>query len=617
VIFAHMHYKRLQSTDWTKFQAAAKALGRCGNTRAVEPLILALDNYDPKFRCVTLQALAEIGDKRAVEPILKLVVSTDAEVRLAAADALDKLGVPAWKTWIEANRDMYEQICAQGTEEERLELLNAFAHKDWNVLFEKTLTLPFFLGLQIVCRLTLAGWDPDDTYLPHWNNISKERNILTALARCAGGSLIDFLKRVAGGLVYSSQEFGEYVGTPLGHPNASEATISPNGKFVCTWGSTQGGGSHFHLWDIEAQRQVGGGVGGDTWCGSIVFTPNSRHVITLSHGSDAGFVGVLETASGQKTCGFRVSGRFPRIAAGDNSHFSVVGLDADPRIYSLSTGEDTGFSGTHSADVLAGCLSHDGRFFVSGASDGTVCLWDWRNSNHPILRANIKGKGVTKLQFSPDGKHLFAAAYGSPHVYLWEYDGNEYRQKEGTLDCRQSMCHACFSKDGRSLLVATEGTAILWDVSSLKIVNHIPMSGSPTGVYLPNDGAFAIIGMVGAYSGDDSIAWDTNSRFQTRISPKGQGARIRSAVDGIAISCKGGGVFDDTGIKPRLIDVGAVSLWNIPPAGEIGSLQRRFSLTEPSVRIDIGEGNSVEFVPTQILHNVHRELKNCANRTSR
>ena len=51
-------------------EAAAKALGELGDTRAVPPLVDALDDSVAAVCVAAATALGEIGDRQAVEPLL-------------------------------------------------------------------------------------------------------------------------------------------------------------------------------------------------------------------------------------------------------------------------------------------------------------------------------------------------------------------------------------------------------------------------------------------------------------------------------------------------------------------------------------------------------------------
>ena len=81
--------------------AAADALGKIGDSRAVEPLIGVLD-IDRDVSEAAAWALGEIGDARAVEPLIKTLheymafadYDGDAEVRYAVERALGKISGP-------------------------------------------------------------------------------------------------------------------------------------------------------------------------------------------------------------------------------------------------------------------------------------------------------------------------------------------------------------------------------------------------------------------------------------------------------------------------------------------------------------------------------------------
>ncbi|KAF5065579.1 HEAT repeat [anaerobic digester metagenome] len=70
-----------------------KVLGLIGDKRAVESLILTLDDYDSYVRSSSAKALGLIGDKRAVEPLIEsLEEDINTVVRITSVSALGKLG---------------------------------------------------------------------------------------------------------------------------------------------------------------------------------------------------------------------------------------------------------------------------------------------------------------------------------------------------------------------------------------------------------------------------------------------------------------------------------------------------------------------------------------------
>ena len=71
---------------------AALMLGRLGDTRAVQPLINALDAPGMQTPLHAAQSLGRLGDDRAIEPLLLIAGSAEGKLRAAALEALRSLG---------------------------------------------------------------------------------------------------------------------------------------------------------------------------------------------------------------------------------------------------------------------------------------------------------------------------------------------------------------------------------------------------------------------------------------------------------------------------------------------------------------------------------------------
>ena len=67
------------------------ALGRIGDA-AVDPLILALKDDDPKVRGDVAYILGYLGNERAIDPLKELLNDKDLNVRDASAEALETFG---------------------------------------------------------------------------------------------------------------------------------------------------------------------------------------------------------------------------------------------------------------------------------------------------------------------------------------------------------------------------------------------------------------------------------------------------------------------------------------------------------------------------------------------
>lgn len=74
---------------------AALMLGKIGDTRAVEPLIRALDTPGFQITLNAVEALGKLGDRRAIEPLKRFLTTDHEKYREAAQVALNKLGYEA------------------------------------------------------------------------------------------------------------------------------------------------------------------------------------------------------------------------------------------------------------------------------------------------------------------------------------------------------------------------------------------------------------------------------------------------------------------------------------------------------------------------------------------
>jgi HEAT repeat protein len=74
---------------------AASVLGRIKDTRAMQPLVEALEHRDPRVRAESAAALGELRDPAAVEPLLHATRDPEHLVRAQAGWALDRIGTVA------------------------------------------------------------------------------------------------------------------------------------------------------------------------------------------------------------------------------------------------------------------------------------------------------------------------------------------------------------------------------------------------------------------------------------------------------------------------------------------------------------------------------------------
>jgi HEAT repeat protein len=95
----------LQRGDIHTWVPAVEILGELGDSRAAEPLILALNHKSRALRAEAAKALGKIKDPRAVPPLIGILRDDDHGVRTIAAHSLEAIGEPAIEPLIETLRD--------------------------------------------------------------------------------------------------------------------------------------------------------------------------------------------------------------------------------------------------------------------------------------------------------------------------------------------------------------------------------------------------------------------------------------------------------------------------------------------------------------------------------
>ena len=106
----------LKDDDERVPRLAAEALAKIGPP-AAKPLIAALADSDAKLRMLAAEALGELRDMRAIKPMMALLIDSDRQVRMSAVRALDRMG---WEPLTPAQKADY--LIAQGAWDELTQL---------------------------------------------------------------------------------------------------------------------------------------------------------------------------------------------------------------------------------------------------------------------------------------------------------------------------------------------------------------------------------------------------------------------------------------------------------------------------------------------------------------
>jgi WD40 repeat protein len=141
----------------------------------------------------------------------------------------------------------------------------------------------------------------------------------------------------------------------------------------------------------------------------------------------------------------------------------------------------------HTEGVYGVAFSPDGRYALSGGSDGTR-LWEVATGRE-VRRFSGHDAAVEGVAFSPDGRQALTVGR-ERMVNLWDIQtGKELRALKGHTD---SIKRVAFSPDGRRALSGGEDIMCLWDLESGKELRRFPVA--TVGVALSPDGRRALSG---------------------------------------------------------------------------------------------------------------------------
>jgi WD40 repeat protein len=177
----------------------------------------------------------------------------------------------------------------------------------------------------------------------------------------------------------------------------------------------------------------------------------------------------------------------------------------------------------HSAAVQAAVFSPDGRTLYTVSYDGSIIASDvsgTRRLGKPFRYASSAGGISTWSDVSLDGR-LFALSPGPDRVRLWR-TGTPATPVVSLHGPVGDVSGLAFSRDGSLVAAVGSGNAVLWDVSTRKIVTNVSVGKhGAAGVAFGPDGRTLAIGRA---DGIDAV-YDLRTGRQT-ASLKGAGSII-------------------------------------------------------------------------------------------
>jgi WD40 repeat protein/serine/threonine protein kinase len=283
----------------------------------------------------------------------------------------------------------------------------------------------------------------------------------------------DGLAVATGSEDYNAREWDARTGQPLGPPLLHEDEVawvaySPDGGLLLTGQRKQ----QVRLWQAGTDRPAFAPMRQHGELTSIVLSRDGGNILTA--GED-------HTARLWRVPRLQLPVQFPRqpgqglVAAFSPDGTALLAAGGKQAwLYGATTGQPTAGALDHSAAVLAGAFSPDGRTVLTGSYDGSAWLWD-ATTGRRLAGPFRHPDPVWAVAFRPDGK---AFATGSGHSV--ERDGHMVGVGEGRIwdiasgkviqahpQHARDIIAVAFTPDGQTLVTASKDTtARFWDATT-------------------------------------------------------------------------------------------------------------------------------------------------------
>ncbi|KAG2142871.1 uncharacterized protein EDB93DRAFT_1252134 [Suillus bovinus] len=182
--------------------------------------------------------------------------------------------------------------------------------------------------------------------------------------------------------------------------------------------------------------------------------------------------------------------------------------DKTLRLWDLKTGVVLKHMEGHRSGVLRLAVSRDGQLISSGGEDGEVIVWHGETGKPLTQPIEAHSKGITSLDFSPDGTVLITGSSCDRMMKLW--NTKTWEQQGNPIQCGRNVNCMRYSPSGEFLAVATYDNVEIYNsstrerVASFKAHTELALSlaWTPDGTRL----------LTGGSSGDATMReWDTTT----------------------------------------------------------------------------------------------------------
>lgn len=148
---------------------------------------------------------------------------------------------------------------------------------------------------------------------------------------------------------------------------------------------------------------------------SVAFFPGLRYRLVSTGGA---FGNLLWDVSSKQVCSEKLGYGDRSVVISPNGRYLASDVENDIQLLEISGSKKEAMLRSHVAPVLCLAFSPDGKFLASGASDGSLKIWDCDQRRElTTLRGHLDQ--ITSVGFSSDGKYLASSSWDL-QVKLWD-----------------------------------------------------------------------------------------------------------------------------------------------------------------------------------------------------
>ncbi|KKL99828.1 hypothetical protein LCGC14_1810520, partial [marine sediment metagenome] len=235
---------------------------------------------------------------------------------------------------------------------------------------------------------------------------------------------VDFLDFQTGKLMYRIRSHSKYV---------SSVILSPNGKYLATFGEDERNGYRLKIWDFKTRGLIKTFENKRYTLNKVIFTPDSKNLI-FQYGT---LFNLWNLEKGEF-----IYNNIPRLESGYgyNHLTTIVSPDGqygislfrnnEIKIWKIETGKVIRTLKLHTS-IGKIVISNDCQYLVGSCEDYTVKAWNYKTGEFIKSFSGHKEK-VLKIWISNDNKFVAGCSYDGT-LKIWNFETNQLIRSFGTL----------------------------------------------------------------------------------------------------------------------------------------------------------------------------------------